>query len=116
MASNLVSITRRGFGETARRDLWWAQSLITFLVFGSFIVYSTWAAFQGEYYLYTGGGAHYLSPFYSPELLGSDPIPVGYLLGCRLRLLFLSSGHPADFGLPAITIGELITTHSGPTR
>jgi hypothetical protein len=67
MASNLVSITRRGFGETARRDFWWAQPLITFIVFGSFIVYSTWAAFQGEHYRF----GPYLSPFYSPELLGS---------------------------------------------
>ena len=67
MASELVSITRRGFGETARRDLWWAQPLITFIVFGSFIVYSTWAAFQGEHYRF----GPYLSPFYSPELLGS---------------------------------------------
>jgi hypothetical protein len=67
MASNLVSITRRGFGETARRDLWWAQPLITFIVFGSFVVYSTWAAFQGEHYRFDP----YLSPFYSPELLGS---------------------------------------------
>jgi len=67
MASNFVSITRRGFGETARRDFWWAQPLITFIVFGSFIVYSTWAAFQGEHYRF----GPYLSPFYSPELLGS---------------------------------------------
>jgi len=67
MASNLVSITRRGFGETARRDFWWAQPLITFIVFGSFIVYSTWAAFQGNHYRF----GPYLSPFYSPELLGS---------------------------------------------
>ncbi|MBL8183872.1 MAG: hypothetical protein JNK51_03020, partial [Blastocatellia bacterium] len=47
MASNLVSITRRGFGETTRRDRWWLQSLATFLGFSAFIVYSTWAAFQG---------------------------------------------------------------------
>lgn len=67
MASNLVSITRRGFGETARRDFWWAQPLVTFLVFFSFIVYSTWAAFQGAHYRF----GPYLSPFYSPELLGS---------------------------------------------
>jgi hypothetical protein len=67
MASNLVSITRRDFGETARRDFWWAQPLVTFIVFGSFIVYSTWAAFQGEHYRF----GPYLSPFYSPELLGS---------------------------------------------
>jgi hypothetical protein len=62
MATNLVSIKRRGFGETARRDFWWAQPLITFIVFGSFIVYSTWAAFQGEHYSF----GPYLSPMYSP--------------------------------------------------
>jgi hypothetical protein len=68
MASNLVSITRRGFGQTMRRDGWWVTPLVTFLVFFSFIVYSTWAAFQGEHYRY----GPYLSPFYSPELLGSQ--------------------------------------------
>jgi hypothetical protein len=67
MASNLVHITRRGFGETARKDLWWVGSLATFLGFSAFIAYSTWAAFQGEHYRF----GPYLSPFYSPELLGS---------------------------------------------
>jgi hypothetical protein len=67
MASNLVHITRRGFGETTRKDLWWLGSLATFLGFSAFIVYSTWAAFQGEHYRF----GPYLSPFYSPELLGS---------------------------------------------
>ena len=67
MASNLVQITRRGFGETTRKDLWWLPSLLTFLGFSAFIVYSTWAAFQGEHYRF----GPYLSPFYSPELLGS---------------------------------------------
>ncbi len=46
MASNLVHITRRGFGETTRKDLWWVGSLATFLGFSAFIAYSTWAAFQ----------------------------------------------------------------------
>ena len=67
MASDLVQITRRGFGETTRKDLWWLPSLATFLGFSAFIVYSTWAAFQGEHYRF----GPYLSPFYSPELLGS---------------------------------------------
>lgn len=67
MASNLVHITRRGFGETTRKDLWWVGSLATFLGFSAFIVYSTWAAFQGEHFRF----GPYLSPFYSPELLGS---------------------------------------------
>src|SRR5205085_12330895 len=37
-------------------------SLLTFLVFSAFIVYSTWAAFQGQHYSY----GPYLSPMYSP--------------------------------------------------
>ena len=71
MASNLVHITRRGFGETTRRDLWWLPSVATFLGFSAFIVYSTWAAFQGDNYWLPGTG--YLSPFYSPEIFGSSP-------------------------------------------
>ena len=67
MASNLVTITRRGFGETSRKDLWWVAPLLTFLGLGAFVVYSTWAAFQGDHYRYQG----YLSPFYSPEIMGS---------------------------------------------
>jgi hypothetical protein len=67
MASNLVSITRRSAGETMRKDLWWVPSLLTFLGFSAFVVYSTWAAFQGVHYRF----GPYLSPFYSPELLGS---------------------------------------------
>jgi hypothetical protein len=67
MASNLVTITRRGFGETSRKDLWWVAPLLTFLGLGAFVVYSTWAAFQGEHYRFQG----YLSPFYSPEIIGS---------------------------------------------
>ena len=52
MAANLVQITRRGMGETMRRDLWWLQPVLTFLGLGAFVVYSTWAAFQGEHYTY----------------------------------------------------------------
>ena len=58
MASNLVHITRRGFGETMRKDGWWIQSLVVFLGFSAFIVYSTWAAFQGAHYTF----GPYLSP------------------------------------------------------
>lgn len=62
MAANLVQITRRGAGETMRRDMWWVQPVLTFLGLGAFIVYSTWAAFQGEHYAF----GPYLSPMYSP--------------------------------------------------
>jgi len=57
-----------GFAQTARRDTWWVQPLAVFLGFSAFIVYTTWAGLQGEYYTY----GPYLSPFYSPELLGDS--------------------------------------------
>ena len=62
-------IVRRRFGETARRDAWWIQPLVVFLGLSTFVVYATWAAFQGDHYTY----GPYLSPFYSPELFGSSP-------------------------------------------
>lgn len=55
-------------GETSRRDTWWSTPLLTFLGLGAFIVYATWAAFQGTHYYSHAGGADYLSPFYSPVL------------------------------------------------
>jgi hypothetical protein len=63
----------RHFGETSRRDLWWVQPLVVFLGLSAFIVYSTWAAFQGNNYFFEKDGRNYLSPFYSPELFGSSP-------------------------------------------
>jgi hypothetical protein len=59
-------------GITARRDLWWVYPVLVFLALSAFVVYATWAAFQGNNYRYTAGGADYLSPFYSPEIFG-DP-------------------------------------------
>ncbi len=63
----MTSVTAtRSFGATSRRDLWWIKPIGVFLGFGAFIVYSTWAAFQGADYR----SGPYLSPFYSPELFG----------------------------------------------
>jgi hypothetical protein len=58
-----------GLGKTSRKDAWWITPAITFVVFTSFIVYSTWAAFQNAHYW----AGPYLSPFYSPELFGDGP-------------------------------------------
>jgi hypothetical protein len=69
MAHAQLPLLRRGFGETARRDAWWIQPVVVVLVLGGFIVYATWAAFQGEHYTF----GPYLSPFYSPELWGTSP-------------------------------------------
>ncbi len=50
--------------RTLRTDRWWAEPTITGAVLVSFIIYSTWAAFQNANYYYPP----YLSPFYSPCL------------------------------------------------
>lgn len=62
-----VPLSRSGFGRTQRADRWWIQPLAVFLGLSAFIVYATWAAFQGQHFRF----GPYLSPFYSPELFGA---------------------------------------------
>jgi hypothetical protein len=69
MAYANVSLKQRSFGQTMRPDAWWLRPALVFLGLSAFVVYSTWAAFQGEHYF----SGPYLSPFYSPEILGSSP-------------------------------------------
>ncbi|MBI4475141.1 MAG: succinate dehydrogenase [Acidobacteria bacterium] len=64
-----AAVKPQGFGQTQRRDRWWIEPLALFLGLSGFIVYATWAAFQGEYYYF----GEYLSPFYSPEVFGDSP-------------------------------------------
>jgi hypothetical protein len=66
MAELDVPLERLRFGQTARRDNWWVAPAATFIILGAFVVYATWAAFQGVHYRFH----NYLSPFYSPELIG----------------------------------------------
>jgi hypothetical protein len=61
-----------GFAATTRTDRWWVGPALTVLGLGGFVVYATWAAFQGSHYFY----GSYLSPFYSP-LLFVDPTAPG---------------------------------------
>ncbi|HEX3878784.1 MAG TPA: hypothetical protein VHW24_17475 [Bryobacteraceae bacterium] len=69
MAQIDVPLTRAGFGQTSRVDNWWVVPLVVFLGFSTFIVYSTWAALQGNHYEF----GPYLSPFYSPLIFGPSP-------------------------------------------
>jgi len=69
MAHAPLPLYRRGFGETMRRDAWWVQPAVVFVILSAFVVYATWAAFQNAHYAY----GPYLSPFYSPELFGDSP-------------------------------------------
>src|SRR5438094_192831 len=47
-----TALPRRSFGETMRADVWWVQPLLVFIGLSTFIVYSTWAAFQGKDYFF----------------------------------------------------------------
>ena len=69
MTPTETTFPKRAFGATMRRDTWWIQPLLVFLGLGTFVVYSTWAALQGEHYF----SGPYLSPFYSPEIFGHSP-------------------------------------------
>jgi hypothetical protein len=60
-----VSLKRRSFGETMRRDAW-LQPLVVFGL-SIFLVYSTWAALQGIT-IGTIKTAQIPSPLYSPEI------------------------------------------------
>ena len=68
MAQAAWPLVERRFGQTRRRDAWWVQPAVTFLVLSAFVVYATWAAFQGQHY----ESGPYLSPFYSPLLFGDS--------------------------------------------
>ena len=59
-----TAVLRRGRFTTTRIDAWWVIPLLTFLVLSTFVVYTTWAAFQNGFYY----ADPYLSPLYSPCL------------------------------------------------
>ncbi len=69
MAHAVAPLPRRTFGETSRPGAWWLTPSAVFLALGAFVVYATWAAFQGANYWW----GPYLSPFYSPEIWGPSP-------------------------------------------
>src|SRR5205809_7468299 len=77
MSSEVVQLTRRGFGGTMRRDTWWVQPLVVFIILAAFLVYATWAAFENKFYSF----GNYLSPFYSPLLYADSPH--AWILGTR---------------------------------
>jgi hypothetical protein len=62
------AVTEPRIGATARRDRWWVAPVVTGAGLTAFGIYSVIVAAMGRDYLYSHGGAHYLSPFYSPDL------------------------------------------------
>src|SRR5260370_227725 len=123
---------KNSFGETMRADVWWAQPLLVFLGLSAFIVYSTWAAFQGTHYYF----GNYISPFYSPEIFGGSPhswfgpkpnwwpswlvfSPALFILwapgGFRLTCYYYRGAYYKAFWAdpPACTVGEPRKTYLG---
>ena len=62
------TVPARRVGATARRDRWWLAPLLTATGLTAFGIYSIVVVATGTDYVYTKGGALYLSPFYSPDL------------------------------------------------
>jgi hypothetical protein len=83
MSSRVIGHSRPSIAAPhLRTDPWWGLPIVVVIVLGSFIVYSTWAAFQNAHYF----APPYLSPFYSP-------------------CLYRSCLHPSfGFGLPDIQL------------
>jgi hypothetical protein len=111
-------------GRTGRRDAWWLQPLATAVVLTLFGVYALFAAVQDAHYLYTGGGAHYLSPFYSPDLesmFGFEaPFSPAFLvlwapLGLRLTCYYYRKAYYRSFFLapPACAVAGLRRRYRG---
>jgi hypothetical protein len=119
-------------GRHLRKDRWWMQPLVTFLVLAAFIVYGTWAAFRnGDYF-----ADPYLSPFYSPcltdscvdgytpEFLGDFwtlspallilPFPLGFRLTCY----YYRKAYYRSFWLspPACAVADAHRKYTGERR
>src|SRR5258708_2783148 len=92
---------QRSFGQTSRTDRWWIQPAVVFTGLGLFVVYSTWAAFQGDHYEF----GPYLSPMYSPVLFGDSEhalfkgVPLWYPSWLPYSPAFLILWAPAGFRL-----------------
>ncbi|HHZ65723.1 MAG TPA: succinate dehydrogenase [Flavobacteriales bacterium] len=79
-AGNIKNAT--GMGVTERTDNWWIGPMTVLAGLTAFVVYSTWAAFQGVHYAVGMGEGFggYLSPMYSPLIwiqegvLGGAPL------------------------------------------
>src|ERR1700758_1995554 len=127
-----ATLPRRSFGETMRPDIWWTQPLLVFIGLSIFIIYSTWAAFQGKNYF----SGNYISPFYSPEIFGDSPhswfgpkpswwpgwlifspalLVLGAPAGFRVTFYYYRGAYYKAFWAdpPACTVGEPRTSYWG---
>ncbi len=100
-----------GFGNTLRKDAWWAGPAATVFVLVSFIAYATFRAFENGLFTY----GPYLSPFYSPYIpvTGIPFLTPAMLIlpgpaGFRLTCYYYRKAYYRSFGMdpPACAVGE----------
>lgn len=104
--------------DVQRTDNWWSSALTFLIVFSGFGLWATFRAFQNGFYttddtalhLAQFGGAHYLSPFYSPTItlafhIGQFaispallilPFPLSFRLSCYYYRKMLYRSYLAD--------------------
>jgi hypothetical protein len=133
MATDAVTLREHGFGQTQRRDAWWAGPLATGLVLGSFVIYTTFRIFHNAYYQYGHGtdllpeSAYFLSPMYSPLMALPSWVPAWispamFILwmpgGFRLTCYYYRKAYYRAFFLDpvACAVGEPRDEYKGETR
>src|SRR5215470_9701924 len=105
------------FGNTERRDAWWAETVPVILLLGGFGIYATLRAFEGRFYEW----GPYLSPFYSPLIDPQHrwwPLSPAWLilagpLGFRVTCYYYRKAYYRAFFLdpPACAVGERAGRH-----
>ena len=120
MAISVRDLQERGFGATLRRDAWWIEPAITAIVFGSFAIYATWAAWVNRNFEW----GPYLSPFYSPLLnAGWWPLSPAFLilvfpLGFRATCYYYRKAYYRAYFLDPVAcgVGEARHHYRGETK
>lgn len=119
MTTILIEKDQEKFAYTQRKDTWWLEPFAYAIGLGIFIIYATWAAFQGKHYEY----GSYLSPFYSPLIIFDwwkfSPaflilwIPAGFRLTCYY---YRKAYYRSYFlGPPACAVRSASKKYSGET-
>lgn len=135
MATDAATLREHGFAKTQRRDAWWAGPLVTALVLGGFVVYTTFRIFQNAHFELGHGSrenilpdhSYLLSPMYSPLLTLPAWVPAWispamFILwmpgGFRLTCYYYRKAYYRAFFLdpPACAVGEPRNQYAGETR
>jgi hypothetical protein len=96
MATDAAMIHEEGFGETQRRDAWWAQPVIIAVSLIAFIVYATFRGIHNQHFQFGHGtdvlpeSAYFLSPFYSPLLALPSWMPAW--IGPAIFVMWMPAG------------------------